>query len=116
MRQRHEVEFEELVDVRLLQRRRDPNLVYPLGEVSVAALVDRYGDQAPARLLRAFARKDRPPQLVCRFRQVADSSQRDYLEPYRRDRGVFWPPQLPASPDILVSNRTERRQRTTCDM
>jgi hypothetical protein len=160
MRQRREVEFEELVDGKLLQRRRDPNLVYPLGEVFVAALVDRHGDEAPARLLRAFARKDRPRQMekmelwrdsfqsagltlegtidtffarldalvteyrefisslprprgivrhagpligvepalkpvegwsvVCRFRQVADSSQRDYLEPYKQDGGVFW--------------------------
>jgi hypothetical protein len=63
MRERREVIFEELVDDRLLRRIRDGNLVYPLGEVFVAALVDRYGDGAPGRLLRAFARKDQPKQL-----------------------------------------------------
>jgi hypothetical protein len=42
---------------------RDGNLVYPLGEVFVAALVDRYGEAAPGRVLRAFGRKDQPQQL-----------------------------------------------------
>jgi hypothetical protein len=63
MRHRREVDFEELIDNALLGRNRDVNAVYPLGEVFVAALVERYGDQAPGALLRAFARKDRPKQM-----------------------------------------------------
>jgi len=63
MRSRHQVEFTELVDDALLRRKRDPNAVYPLGEVFVAALVDRYGSAAPGRLIEAFARKNAPKQL-----------------------------------------------------
>jgi hypothetical protein len=63
MRDRREVVFEEMVDDAMLRRKRDTTLVYPLGEVFVAVLVDRYGDSAPGRLLRAFARKDQPREL-----------------------------------------------------
>ncbi|HEX4998631.1 MAG TPA: ABC transporter permease [Terriglobia bacterium] len=159
MRQRREVEFRELVNNGLLRRNRDLNVVYPLGEVFVAALVDRFGDDAPGTLLRTLARKERPsglqgmelwrdtfqaagfslevaidaffsrldvlaneyrafasslprprgavhyefgeigvePQwapmegwdIVCRFRQSADSEEREYLNSASDDFGVF---------------------------
>ena len=64
MRHRRLVQFDELVDDNKFRRKHDTNLVYPLGEVFVAALVDRYGDPAPAALLRSFGRKDAPERLA----------------------------------------------------
>jgi hypothetical protein len=52
-----------LSDDRELTRTRDPLLVYPLGEVFARALIAAHGPEAPARLLRAFARDDAPPGL-----------------------------------------------------
>ncbi|MBL9135149.1 MAG: ABC transporter permease [Verrucomicrobiales bacterium] len=63
-RARDEVKVEELVDSDLLRKRRDPDLVYPLGEVFIAALVTRHGDDAPARVARALARPSAPKDLV----------------------------------------------------
>jgi ABC-type transport system involved in multi-copper enzyme maturation permease subunit len=64
MRHRRLVEFDELVDDDGFRRKHDTNLVYPLGEVFVATLVDRHGDGAPAALLRSFGRKEAPERLA----------------------------------------------------
>lgn len=64
MRSRDEVDVRELVDSQLLSGRRDTNLVYPLGEVFVAALVERYGSDAVGKVARALVRDDAPRGLV----------------------------------------------------
>ena len=63
MRARQEVKFEELLDNRVLSRKRDTDLVYPLGEVFVSALIERYGPEAPGKVVRAFARAAAPKGL-----------------------------------------------------
>ena len=63
MRARREVKFEELLDGAQLMRKRDLDLVYPLGEVFATALVKRYGDAAPGRVVKAFGRSDAPKDL-----------------------------------------------------
>ena len=60
LRARRQVDFEELMDPERLRRRLDPDVVYPLGEAFVAALVSSYGDGAPAAVLHALGRKDAP--------------------------------------------------------
>ncbi len=60
---RGRVPFELLSDDRELGRQRDRNLAYPLGEVFARALVETQGPEAPARLLRAFARRNAPTGL-----------------------------------------------------
>lgn len=44
-------------------RRWDADLVYPIGEVFVTALVSEYGESAPGRVIRAFARPNAPRNL-----------------------------------------------------
>lgn len=61
--ERGRVPFELLCDNNKLIRERDPNLVYPLGEVFSRALVETHGAEAPARLLRAFGRRGAPVGL-----------------------------------------------------
>jgi len=63
MHARHEVDFDELFDSAALARKRDTDLVYPLGEAFVAALINRYGDKAAGNVVRAFARPDAPKGL-----------------------------------------------------
>jgi hypothetical protein len=63
MRAREQVEFEDLVDDKVFSVKWDRDLVYPLGEVFVSALVERYGEDAPARVTQAFARKEAPEGL-----------------------------------------------------
>jgi len=63
MHARREVDFEELIDGRALARKRDTDLVYPLGEVFVAALVKRYGEAEAGQVVRAFARPGAPKDL-----------------------------------------------------
>jgi ABC-type transport system involved in multi-copper enzyme maturation permease subunit len=58
-----EVDFAELVDNDELSKLRDANLVYPAGMFWLMAAVDVYGDDAPAKLLRAIARPDAPRKL-----------------------------------------------------
>ncbi len=112
MRDREEVKVEELVDSDLLRRRRDPDLVYPLGEVFIAALVKRHGDDAPARVARALARPDAPKDLAglllwqdtfqaagCSWPGVVDAffeeldqlkvEHREFVDSVPRLRGVF---------------------------
>jgi hypothetical protein len=60
---RGRVPFELLCDDEELGRGRDRQLVYPLGEVFCRALIESQGRDAPARLLRAFARRDAPAGL-----------------------------------------------------
>jgi ABC-type transport system involved in multi-copper enzyme maturation permease subunit len=60
---RHEVKFEELIDSGALGRKRDTELVYPLGEVFVDALVKRYGEAMVGQVIRAFARPGAPTDL-----------------------------------------------------
>jgi hypothetical protein len=57
---RHEVQPDELFDFEKLKARRDENLKYPLGGALVTALANRYGDDAPHRVLAALARDDFP--------------------------------------------------------
>lgn len=45
---------EYLVDFEALEAAHDPDLAYPLGEVFVRAMMARWGDDAPVRVLRAF--------------------------------------------------------------
>jgi hypothetical protein len=56
MHARREVKFEELIDGETLSRKRDTDLVYPLGEVFFSALIQRYGEASVARVVSAFAR------------------------------------------------------------
>jgi len=111
MQARHEVKFEELFDNETLSRKRDTDLVYPLGEVFAAALVQRYGEAAPGRVMRAFARPEAPKSLkglslwqdvmqACRFNlsEVEDSffadldaavtEQRNFVDSLPRLRGA----------------------------
>jgi hypothetical protein len=64
MRARDEVKLEELLDNDALTAKRDTDLVYPLGEVFVSALVERYGPAAPGRIVRAFGRPNAPKDLT----------------------------------------------------
>lgn len=112
MRSRDEVKVEEMVDSDLLRRRRDADLVYPLGEVFIAALVRRHGDDAPARMARALARPEAPKDLHgvglwqdtmqaagCRWPGVIDEffaeldrlkvEHREFVDSVPRLRGVF---------------------------
>lgn len=63
MHSRDEVDFDEMVDSRLLSARRDTDLVYPLGEVFVEAFVARYGEEAIGNVVRALVRDDAPEDL-----------------------------------------------------
>lgn len=54
------IEFEKFLDDEALVSERDPMIVYTVGEVLVAALIEVHGEKAPVRLLRAFGRPDRP--------------------------------------------------------
>ncbi|MDF1812024.1 MAG: hypothetical protein P1V20_07415 [Verrucomicrobiales bacterium] len=58
-----EVNFQELVSSAALVKSRDPNLVYPAGMEWIRAAVDVYGDDCPAKLLKALGRPDAPPKL-----------------------------------------------------
>jgi len=63
LRSRGDVDFERMMDDGELSRLHDPMIVYPLGESFVAALIERYGDDAPVRIVRAFGRKEAPKDL-----------------------------------------------------
>lgn len=59
----NEVEFAEMVENSVFSSLRDPNLAYPAGYLWVDSLVRVYGDEAPAKLLRAIGREDGPRKL-----------------------------------------------------
>lgn len=58
-----QVEFEEVVDGRVLNERRDTNLVYPVGRLWVEALAGVHGVESIGVLTRAMAREDAPRKL-----------------------------------------------------
>lgn len=60
----NEVNFSELVLNHVLMSKRDSNIVYAAGMEWIYALVDVYGDEAPAKLLRAIGRPEAPPKIV----------------------------------------------------
>lgn len=60
---REEIRFEDLVSSARLSEGFASEWVYPLGEVFAAAVVETWGDEAPAKLIRAFARPDAPRNL-----------------------------------------------------
>jgi len=76
MRSRREVDFERLVNDAQLTAQQDGNLVYPLGERFVQALVNKYGERAPAKTLRSFADPDLNLDLhgVALWRQVLQNA------------------------------------------
>ncbi len=59
-----EIKFSEMVRNSHFSAKRDTNLVYPAGGEWVAALVDVYGDNAPAKLLQSMGRKDAPKKIL----------------------------------------------------
>jgi hypothetical protein len=61
---RFHLRFEDLLDPEAFMRRQDEYLLYALGEVWVAALVEACGQEAPARLLRTFGRAAAPQALA----------------------------------------------------
>jgi len=63
MFRRHQLNQEELLDDRSLQRNIDWRLQYPLGAGLIEALVKRYGEEAPRRVLAILAQPDFPPGL-----------------------------------------------------
>jgi hypothetical protein len=60
---RKQVRFENIVSSSTLSSQHTSEWVYPLGEAFVSAVVDRFGDDAPQKLVRAFARADAPQGL-----------------------------------------------------
>jgi hypothetical protein len=60
---RHRMRFEDLADDDRLRARFDPMLVYPLGELFTAALVETYGEAAIGNVLRAMGREGAPRDL-----------------------------------------------------
>jgi hypothetical protein len=63
MFRRHLLNQDELLDDRSLQRNIDWRLQYPLGAALIEALVKRYGQDAPRRVLATLAQPDFPPAL-----------------------------------------------------
>jgi hypothetical protein len=63
MHARRQVRFDQLLDNKALTQDLDTDLVYPLGEAFVAALVTQYGNSAPARVVKAFNRPNAPKSL-----------------------------------------------------
>jgi hypothetical protein len=104
-------EFELLVNDAAWREKHDPDLVYALGEVFCEALVATQGDDAPGKILRAFARKDAPEGLTgldlwrdtfqaCgwdlsttiaryyqRLQELADGSEKTFVDSLPRIRG-----------------------------
>lgn len=60
---RFRIRFEDLVDREAFRARHNPHLIYPIGETWVAALVQCYGSEAPAKLLRSLGREGAPKEL-----------------------------------------------------
>ena len=58
------VEFADLAKDAEWSRKRDRDLVYPLGELFCAALIQTCGDAAPGTVARAFARRGAPKDLT----------------------------------------------------
>lgn len=63
---RHRMRFEDLADDRRLRERFDPILVYAIGELWTAALVETHTERAIGDVLRAMGRDDAPRDLSAR--------------------------------------------------
>jgi len=61
--QRKEIRIEQLFDFDAFSRVQDRTLVYPLGAAFTQALISRYGEIAPAKLLQTLGKKDFPTNL-----------------------------------------------------
>ena len=79
MHARRQVSFEELIHREALARKYDVDLVYPLGEVFVDALVRRYGEPAVGQVIRTFARPGAPTGLkgAAQWRDVLQAQRGD---------------------------------------
>lgn len=60
---RHRMRFEDLADDQRLRERFDPMLVYAIGELWTAALVETHGERAVGDVLRAMGRDGAPRGL-----------------------------------------------------
>lgn len=60
---RDDLHFEQLVSESRFLESHDDSIVYPVGELLVDALVKRYGDDSPRKVLDALARTDAPKGL-----------------------------------------------------
>ena len=60
---RNRIRFEDLASSTRLSEEFAAEWVYPLGEVFASAIIDTWGDDAPATLIRAFNRPDAPTGL-----------------------------------------------------
>lgn len=60
---REKVRFEDLISSGRLSEKYASEWVYPLGEVFAAAVVETWGEESPAALIRAFGRPDAPRGL-----------------------------------------------------
>ncbi len=63
---RHRMQLEDLADDERLRARFDPMLVYPIGELWTAALVETHGERAIGDVLRAMGREGAPQDLGAR--------------------------------------------------
>jgi len=64
MRDRDEVDFEELMDNTVLVKKYDTLLAYSLGMIFVEALVERYSEKAIGEIVTAINRDDAPRGLA----------------------------------------------------
>lgn len=60
---RHQIRFEDLVSSSALSEKYAGEWVYPLGEIFASGIIETWGDEAPARLIRAFSRSGAPKGL-----------------------------------------------------
>jgi hypothetical protein len=61
---RREVAIEDLFTFGRFTQKYDRSLVYPLGSAFIEALVQRYGADAPAKILQTIGNKDFPPGVT----------------------------------------------------
>ncbi len=60
---RHQLLFKELIEQKELSRRLDEACVYTVGEIWIQALVECYGEEAPALVVKAAGRENAPSDL-----------------------------------------------------
>jgi hypothetical protein len=63
LKARDQLHFERMIEGEAFLQTHDDTMVYPVGELLVDAVVNRYGDGGPRRLLDALGRKDPPKGL-----------------------------------------------------
>ncbi len=95
---REEARMEDLLDSQRLSSKYDTFLVYPLGERFITALIDRYGDDAPSRILKAIGRENAPKELAGSdfwrdaFQHASfnfDETVNDYYQLLDREQALF---------------------------